>query len=123
VVLTPDARTQISLKLQWRDGQVEVQARCDMGNYHSLNGDWPQLQAALAGHGVRLSHLSERVQTGFTEFFNNSGFSQQRGGGRQESSQQPRENIFQAVPTVSNASKTSAAKTVKQSNQRLESWA
>lgn len=121
VVLTPDTRTQISLKLQWRDGQVEVQARCDMGNYHSLNNDWPQLQAALAGHGVRLSHLSERVQTGFTEFFNNSGFSQNRGGERQETSRQSGgETLFTPVTSVV---KTSTAKAIKSANQRLESWA
>jgi hypothetical protein len=91
-----------------------------MGNYQALNNDWSQLQAALAGHGVRLSHLSERVHTGFTEFFGNSNFSQQRGGERQESSPQPRETIF---PAVRDVAKTSTAKTVKQSNQRLESWA
>jgi hypothetical protein len=76
VVLTPDAKTQISLRLQWRDGQVEVQARCDLGDYQSLNTQWAQLQSSLANQGVRLSHLSERVTTGFTEFFSQSGFAQ-----------------------------------------------
>jgi hypothetical protein len=80
VVLTPDARTQISLRLQWRDGQVVAQARCDLGDYRSLNTQWPQLQAALADQGVRLSHLSERAPSGFTDFFNHPSFAQSQGG-------------------------------------------
>ncbi|MFO1511540.1 MAG: hypothetical protein U1F83_01270 [Verrucomicrobiota bacterium] len=83
VVLTPDAKTQISLRLQWREGQVEAQARCDLGDFRALNSQWPQLQAALAAQGVRLSHLSERVQSGFTDFFNSPSFAQSHGGQRQ----------------------------------------
>jgi len=82
VVLTPDTKTQISLRLQWREGQVEVQARCDLGDHQSLSQQWPQLQNAMAQHGVRLSHLNERTPTGFTEFFNHPSFSQQHGGER-----------------------------------------
>ena len=121
VVLTPDTKTQISLKLQWRDGQVEVQARCDMGDHRSLNTEWPQLQASLAAHGVRLSHLSERVQTGFTEFFSNSGFSQQHGGERQPASQQGAADV--ATPTVVRTTKPGTAKSVIRASNRLESWA
>ena len=121
VVLTPDTKTQISLKLQWRDGQVEVQARCDMGDHRSLNNEWPQLQASLAAHGVRLSHLSERVQTGFTEFFSNSGFSQQRGGERQPAAQQGAADVV--TPTVVRTTKPGATKSVMRASNRLESWA
>lgn len=121
VVLTPDSKTQISLKLQWRDGQVEVQARCDMGNYQSLNSHWPGLQSALATHGVRLSHLAERVHTGFTEFFNNSGFSQQRDNGQQSTPQPTAPDI--TLPAVMQPVKPAAAKPVARPNGRLESWA
>ena len=120
VVLTPDAKTQISLKLQWRDGQVEVQARCDMGDHRLLNTQWSQLQASFAAHGVRLSHLSERAHTGFTEFFSNSGFSQQRGDERQPAQQPSAIDVMKpAVPIV----KTGAARSVVRSSNRLESWA
>ena len=120
VVLTPDAKTQISLKLQWRDGQVEVQARCDMGDHQLLNTQWPQLQASFAAHGVRLSHLSERAHTGFTEFFGNSGFSQQQGGERQPAPQQSAVDMMKpVVPTT----KPGAARSVVRSGNRLESWA
>ena len=121
VVLTPDAKTQISLKLQWREGQVEVQARCDMGNHQSLNAHWPELQTALAANGVRLSHLAERVHTGFTEFFSNSGFSQQRGNDQQPAPQQRTSDI--TLPAVMQPVKTTPAKTTIRSNGRLESWA
>ncbi len=120
VVLTPDAKTQISLKLQWRDGQVEVQARCDMGDHHLLNTQWPQLQASFAAHGVRLSHLSERAHTGFTEFFGNSGFSQQQGGERQPA---PQPSAIDAMKTTVPTPKTGAARSVVRSSNRLESWA
>jgi len=74
VILTPDIKTQISLRLQWRDGQVAVQARCDLGDYQMLQTHWPLLQSALADHGVRLSHLTQRIPSGFTEFFHNPTF-------------------------------------------------
>ncbi len=121
VILTPDTKTQISLKLQWRDGQVEVQARCDMGDHRSLNSEWSQLQASLAAHGVRLSHLSERVQTGFTEFFSNSGFSKPQGGERQSSAQQSAADALS--PTVVQPAKSGGAKPAIRANHLLESWA
>ena len=120
VVLTPDAKTQISLKLQWRDGQVEVQARCDMGDHNLLNTQWTQLQASFAAHGVRLSHLSERAHTGFTEFFSNSGFSQQQGGDRQPA---PQPSAIDAMKPAVPTPKTGAARSVVRSSNRLESWA
>lgn len=120
VVLTPDAKTQISLKIQWRDGQVEVQARCDMGDHGMLNTQWPQLQASFAAHGVRLSHLSERAQTGFTEFFNNSGFSQQRGNEQQPA---PQQSAIDAMKPIVPTPKNGAARSVVRASNRLESWA
>ncbi|MGC3960786.1 MAG: hypothetical protein QM813_23485 [Verrucomicrobiota bacterium] len=120
VVLTPDAKTQISLRLQWREGQVEVQARCDLGDYQSLNTQWAQLQSSLASHGVRLSHLSERVTTGFTEFFNNPSFAQQRG--REEQSQHSA-GTAEALPTLPAAGKLSATPIVRRGGGRFDSWA
>jgi len=121
VVLTPDARTQISLRVQWREGQVEVQARCDLGDHHSLNQQWPQLQASMAQHGVRLSHLSERVTTGFTDFFQNPNFSQQQGGERRTMS--PATSAATTAPTGSQTGKQNPTKSGIRSNRLLESWA
>lgn len=121
VVLTPDTKTQISLRLQWREGQVEVQARCDLGDYQSLNTQWPQLQASLAGHGVRLSHLSERVTTGFTEFFNNPNFAQQRG--REEPRQNSPSTADSLPPLPAPQVKPAGDATGRRSNRLFDSWA
>jgi len=87
VALTPDAKTQISLRLQWREGQTEALARCDLGDYPTLNAQWPQLQAALANHGVRLAQLSQRVPSGFTDYFTNPDFAPPHRGDRRASRQ------------------------------------
>lgn len=120
VVLTPDARTQISLRLQWREGQVEVQARCDLGDHHALNLLWSQLQNAMAQHGVRLSHLTERAPTGFTEFFNNPSFSQQHGERRSAAHSG---GAIVDLPAGAPAGKTGATVSGVRSNRLLESWA
>lgn len=121
VVLTPDAKTQISLRLQWREGQVEVQARCDTGDYRGLNGNWPQLQASLASQGVRLSHLSERVQTGLSDFFNQSSFSQSQGGERRAS--EPARFSDARATQESPRPAAITPRTTVRSNRLLESWA
>jgi hypothetical protein len=118
VVLTPDSRTQISLRLQWREGQVEVQARCDFGDHQMLNQQWSQLQTAMAQHGVRLSHLSERASTGFSEFFNHPNFSHRQGGDRRSStgSNEPESLVPQST-------RSGAVKAGIRSSRLLESWA
>ena len=121
VVLTPDAKTQISLRLQWREGQVEVQARCDLGDRQSLNQQWPQLQASMAQHGVRLSHLSERSPTGFTEFFNNPSFAQQHERDRQPATAESGVDATSTAATP--AGKSGPVKVVARSSRLLESWA
>lgn len=120
VVLTPDAKTQISLKLQWRDGQVEVQARCDLGDYRALNSHWGQLQSAMAQQGVRLSHLSERTTTGFTEFFHHGTFSQHPGGGHRPGHQASQTTGTPSPLTPPTPAPTRAA---ARSQRLLESWA
>ena len=122
VVLTPDAKTQISLRLQWRDGQVAAQARCDLGNYQALTTQWPQLQATLASRGVQLSHLSERPQTGFTDFFSHPNFAQSQGGDRR-----PHESgcSSERSPSASPNRPTTppVVKRVNRTNPLLEPWA
>jgi hypothetical protein len=121
VVLTPDAKTQISLRLQWREGQVEVQARCDFGNYSSLNTEWSQLQNSLAQHGVRLSHLSERTTTGFTEFFSNPNFTQHQGRDRHSDAPAGRPESFSPVATP--AVKPGGTAPAPRRNRLFDSWA
>jgi hypothetical protein len=123
VVLTPDARTQISLRLQWREGQVEVMARCDQGDHQALNSHWPQLQAALAGQGVRLSHLAERVHSGLTSFFSNPDFAGSRRDDRGESQ---RSHAGPSPMTGAKEVKPAAATAIRHGARLrglLESWA
>jgi hypothetical protein len=121
VVLTPDAKTQISLRLQWREGQVEAQARCDFGDYRSLNLQWPQLQATLASQGVRLAHLSERPQTGFTDFFNHPNFAQSQRGRHHPAEGQSSLDRSLSSP-IKRPAKTPAVRKINRANPLLESW-
>lgn len=75
VILTPDIQTQLTLRLQWHDGQVTAQAGCERGDYPSLTAFWPQLQTQLAQYGVRLAPLTRPTPTGVTEFFSRADFS------------------------------------------------
>lgn len=78
VVLTPDQHTQISLRLQWRDGAVEAEARCQQGDFDAFRAQWPALQEALAHQGVRLAALTPTHLVGW---FGSSGFGQSANGG------------------------------------------
>lgn len=123
VVLTPDAKTQISLRLQWRDGQVEVQAKCELGDHRALSLQWAQLQTSLAQQGVKLAPLTERTSTGFTEFFSPSSFSHsQNGGGQRQSSPQPPASELPSAPMVSASRRTLTTKKAPTSD-RFETWA
>jgi hypothetical protein len=63
VVLRPDGQTEILLRLQMQDGQVEAHARCDRGNFDALNSEWRQLQQTLFACGVRLAPLDAPVSS------------------------------------------------------------
>ncbi len=123
VVLTPDAKTQISLRLQWRDGQVEVQAKCELGDHRALSLQWAQLQTSLAQQGVKLAPLTERTSTGFTEFFSPSSFSHsQNSGGQRQSPPQPPAPELPSAPMVS-ASRRALTTKQAPTNDRFETWA
>ena len=59
VVLKPDAGTEIFLHLSMKDGQIEVQARFERGDFAAVNAQWEQLQQSLNRQGVRLGPLQE----------------------------------------------------------------
>lgn len=58
VVIKPGSNLQLSLNLQMRDGQVQMEARLHKGDYDFLNRQWPQLQQQLEARGIRLAPLS-----------------------------------------------------------------
>jgi hypothetical protein len=104
VALTPDAKTQISLRLQWRNGVVVARARCDFGDYRSLKTQWPQLQLLLARQGVRLSPLGERAPSGFTDFFNHPDLEATRDGAGRPGSVRDESKSARAAPATPPAS-------------------
>jgi hypothetical protein len=57
VNLRPDQSTEINLRLSVNNGQVEVAARLERGNFDSLNTHWADLQQSLAQQGIRIGQL------------------------------------------------------------------
>ena len=57
LVLTPDANTQVSLHVKLKQGQFEVHAVLERGDFTALGANWSQLQNKLAEDGVRLAPL------------------------------------------------------------------
>jgi hypothetical protein len=122
VVLTPDHNTQISLRLQWREGKVEVLAHCNQGNYQVLNAQWSQLQTALGQQGVRLAQLTQPSHTGFTEVFSSAGFAQSQNGGRQQPEPKAALDELPSAAVIQPAGK-SHARVAAREVHLLESWA
>jgi hypothetical protein len=59
VVLKPDARTELHLHVQRRDGQIEAEVCCEQGDVAALGTHWRLLQDSLAEHQVRLLPLRD----------------------------------------------------------------
>jgi hypothetical protein len=57
VSVRPDRGTELSLHLTLRDGQVEVIARLERGQFETLQLHWGELQQTLAQQGVRVGQL------------------------------------------------------------------
>jgi len=66
VVLKPDSETAIFLHLQLQNGQVEVHARFERGDYQALQAGWAQLRESLASQGIRLSPLHNSLSNDST---------------------------------------------------------
>lgn len=116
VVIRPDDRTQISLRLTMHDGHVNIFARCEEGDFNRLAGHWVELQRHLDTQGVRLMPLSSATD------FN-------QGNAHQEPRQpdNPRSDSSAAndVSSANQPLKTRAghARSLRSSNHLLETWA
>jgi len=77
-VLEADCQTEILLHLTSRDGQIEARARCERGDFQSLNDGWAELQRALNHQGVRLMPLDRA--TAHAEVASSAGFPGRSGG-------------------------------------------
>jgi hypothetical protein len=74
VVIKPSPDLHLALNLQIRDGQMEVSAHLQRGDYEFLNRHWTDLQQQLEARGVRLAPLSNNESTA-----SNGNFSQHSG--------------------------------------------
>ncbi len=111
VNLQPDRGTEISLHLTLNNGQVEMAARLERGNFDSLNTHWSDLQESLGQQGIRVGQLESaslnqnpegnqnRNQTAFAQTMQ-----QESGGQRQHPSGRTTEAAD--VPVLTRASAT-----------------
>ena len=59
VVLRPDAQTELRLQVEKVNGQIQVQVRCDRGDFASLEAHWGTIQNTLAPQGIRVEPLQQ----------------------------------------------------------------
>jgi hypothetical protein len=66
VVLRPNPETEMQLRLTLSNGQIEIDARMQRGDFTGLNAQWGQLQHTLSVQGIRLNPLDagETVPSG-----------------------------------------------------------
>lgn len=133
VVLKPDANTEIFLHLVTRNGQIDIQARFERGDFTSLSGQWAQLQQTLAQQGVRLSNLQEGFHQPSSQSpaggSDGSQGQMQHGGqrhpGRQTGEEArviPFEEILRTGPTGETVSRRGRSRTAS-NRATLEAWA
>jgi hypothetical protein len=122
VVLKPDSNTEIYLRLNQHAGTVEVQARCERGDFQSLNAHWEELQRSLASQGVRVSPLENSA-------WNPDALPGRAGDGFQQAPDQPppqtREPVteLRPAPLKSEPARRSVPSTKAPASQGWESWA
>ncbi len=85
VVIKPGAGTELSLELRHRNGNVEVEAVLQRGDFQLMNQHWPELQEKLEQRGIKLSMLG-----GGANFSpaNNGDFSRRQQPSSEENAQQ-----------------------------------
>jgi hypothetical protein len=69
VMLRPDAQTQLVVQVVKVDGQIEVRARCERGDFQLLDSHWDAVRHSLETQGVRVEPLLASNQH-FTSDFN-----------------------------------------------------
>jgi flagellar hook-length control protein FliK len=57
VVLRPDTNTELHLRIEHVNGRIQIQARCDRGDFAILDANWNTIQSTLAAQGIRVEPL------------------------------------------------------------------
>jgi hypothetical protein len=68
VMLQPDAQTQLLIHVSKVDGQIEVRARCERGDFQALNEHWNAVRGSLEAQGIRVQPLLSSNQQFTSDF-------------------------------------------------------
>ena len=92
VVLRPDAQTAIRLQVETVNGIIQVQARCERGDFALLDAHWGAIQNSLANQGVRVEPLQQGNGAQFQQ--NSQNFHDFQESLGRDSKQNSREEFF-----------------------------
>ena len=57
VTLSPEAGTELLLRVEKIEGEIHVRLRFERGDFAALESQWPQIQQALAAQGIKAESL------------------------------------------------------------------
>jgi hypothetical protein len=128
LVLKPDPRTEIFVHLKLQEGEVNVYARFERGDFQTLSAHWGEIQHSLAQQGIRLGPLQESLHFGYRQSFEGHPDSS-RHSGEFERSPHREKKSFGAQPAA--PAPTAAAQETTRTRAKLnprqnapwESWA
>jgi hypothetical protein len=125
VVLKPDNGTELRLEVTVaRDGTIHAHARCERGDFQSLNAQWPQLQQSLAAQGIRVNDLSNPGNSNQNPSDSSQAQNFERGNNPQQRQQQPSANFEdELAASTPRYSTNKTFKTTAAPTRRWQSWA
>jgi hypothetical protein len=84
VVLRPDAQTELNIQVEKVNGQIQVQVRCDRGDFAALETQWSTIQHSLAAQGIRVEPLQQGAGAQLRQDGSNQFQNQQHSNQREE---------------------------------------
>ena len=122
VILKPDPRTEIKLRLVRRGDRLEASAQCSSRDYDSLNSGWTTLQAGLATQGITLQPLTEAPAGSMNTEKSTTGNSDQSDPKGQNSPSRVFETS-ESAPSPARPGLPSTHQVRPRTSRLLESWA
>jgi hypothetical protein len=118
VVLRPDAQTELRVQVEKINGQVQVQVRCERGDFLALETHWGTIQNSLGAQGVRVEPLQQGSAAQFQQ--NGSPGSQNFSGHPHQREERPAV-FFEQEFTNREATRTKASR--GSAGRGWQSWA
>ena len=128
-VLRPDGGTEISLHLSMgNNGQVDVVARVERGNFEGLQAHWSELQTSLGQQGVRVGELHQSSLNNQTSSHEPSQYLGTATGEQQQAQRQASRSpeMLEELPLVGSGAEPLKARTSTPTatlGRRWEKWA